>query len=368
MIPSERNAKRQLIRMLFNIDPPADYPSILFVPEPFKRQLFSGTIYDNNGNIRPHMRTLQRLEEWKESGFITDAQFQALTSIVRKDHFSVFYELNALLYLGVLSLAAGIGWTIQTHFERLGDAAILLALTTLLAGSTYYCASRAIPFSAEQVDSPNAIFDYVLYLGCLIFAAELAYIEGRFGLLRDQWDYYVLFSSLLYFVLAYRFDNRFVLAFGLSTLAAWFGIKLSAFEVQFDDEMRLAFMIYGGFVAGSGVFLYKRGIKKHFLEAFLHVAANVLFIAAVSGVLDRNASSLYLAASLVFAAASLAGGIRFRRFAFIAYGTIYGYAAISTEILRRMDSSLSTVLAYFVFSGSIVIIAMILLARMDRNE
>jgi hypothetical protein len=62
------------------------------------------------------MTPLQHLEKWAENGSITNAQFDTIAPVVRKERFSVFVELNALLYLGVISFVAGLGWTIQTYF------------------------------------------------------------------------------------------------------------------------------------------------------------------------------------------------------------------------------------------------------------
>src|SRR5881296_1305420 len=115
------------------------------------------------------MTILSRLQQWKDAGIITSAQHDTISALVRKDRFSVFIELNALLYLGVLSFVAGIGWVIQTYFASLGDAAILSGLSLLLCLSFYYCFSRALPFSTAKVESPNLAFDYVLYLACLVF-------------------------------------------------------------------------------------------------------------------------------------------------------------------------------------------------------
>src|SRR5215471_799444 len=112
------------------------------------------------------MTCLERLSRWKATGALSELQFNSLAAIVRKDRFSVFFELNALLYLGVVSLVGGISWVIQAYVE-LGDAAILTGLSVILLGSLYYCFSRGLPFSAAQVESPNFAFDYVVYLGCL---------------------------------------------------------------------------------------------------------------------------------------------------------------------------------------------------------
>src|SRR5207247_10399409 len=96
-----------------------------------------------------------------------------------------FVELIVLLYLVVLSLVLVVGWTFITYFADLGDAAIFIWLTALLTSSLYYCFSH----------KPGMVVDYILYLACLTLAAELVYIEARFEVLRDHWDYNVLLSA-----------------------------------------------------------------------------------------------------------------------------------------------------------------------------
>src|ERR1700688_4732381 len=108
------------------------------------------------------MTTLQRLSLWKDTGAITAVQYDAISAIVRKDRFSVFFELNALLYLGVLSFVGGLAWVIRVYVATLGDAAILSGLTLILLASFCYCFFRALPFSSVQVESPNLALDYVL--------------------------------------------------------------------------------------------------------------------------------------------------------------------------------------------------------------
>src|SRR5436190_23401351 len=131
------------------------------------------------------MSTLDRLAYWRETGILTESQYETISALVRKERFSVFLELNALLYLGVLSLAAGLGWTFQTYFADLGDAFILTTLSATLAGSLYYCFSRGLPYSHAEVESPNLIFDYLLYFSCLVLTVVVCYIEFRFRLLQD---------------------------------------------------------------------------------------------------------------------------------------------------------------------------------------
>src|SRR5262249_22051403 len=141
----------------------------------------------------------ERLDGWLASGAISEAQHRTLTAIVRKEVFTVFVELNALLYLGVVAFAVGLGWTIYTRFPTLGDAAALVPLVLLLAACSWYCFVHAQPYSVERVDSPDFVFDYVLYLGCLAFGVMLGYLEIRFKLLHEHWDYHLLAAAALYF-------------------------------------------------------------------------------------------------------------------------------------------------------------------------
>jgi hypothetical protein len=54
--------------------------------------------------------------------------------------------------------------------------------------------------------------------------------------------------------------------------------------------------------------------------------------------------------------------VRFERFAFVAYGTLYGYAGLSARLLDALGSPTLS-LAYLVITGSIVVIALAVLSR-----
>ncbi len=310
------------------------------------------------------MTVLSRLELWQESGAISPAQFGALSAIVRKDRFSVFLELNALLYLGVLSFAGGLAWTAGTYFERLGDATILISLIVVCGVCFFYCFHRAPPFSAGSVESPSLALDYVLYLAALVFAVGLGYIEFRFELLQEDWDRYLLLSAVFYLILAYRFDNRFVLSLSLSTLAGWFGLTFSRLGLSPDSDYRIPALLYGTLVAAAGAALWTVGLKPHFLRTYLHVAANVLFIALVSG---ATSSQGYLSALLALAAVSIFGGVRFGELAFAAYGTVYGYAGITSVVLRNAEST-TFVLGYLVTSGLLALFFLVWLSGRVRKR
>jgi hypothetical protein len=304
--------------------------------------------------------TLERLESWRQAGVITPAQHESLAALARHDRFSVYVEISALLYIGVLSTVAGVVWTFRDYVTTLGHAAILSIFAALIAAAMYYCFSRGGPYSNGEVEPPSMVFDYVLYFGCLTFSAMLAYLEVQMGVFRG-WETHLLLASIVFGGLAYRFDNRFVLSLALSTLAGYLGLTLELFDRIDTDRLRLYAMGYGIVVAGIGFGLHRLEIKRHFLDVYLHVGANAFLVATVSGVPSAN-GWLYLALLLPLAAALIYLGVRFERFAFVAYGALYGYAGLSAKVLDAVGSPTLS-LAYLVITGSIVVIALAVLSR-----
>ena len=210
--------------------------------------------------------------------------------------------------------------------------------------------------------TPTPIFDYILYLGSLVWCVELAYLENRFHVLSGQWDLYLLATALLFFFLAYRFDNRFVLSLALSSLAGWFGLTISHWPSHQDAAYRQYALLYCLLVGIAGAILQRLKLKSHFFTTYLNVAANVLFWAIVSGVFDSRDYGLWLVGLLIACAASLVWGLERRQFAFVAYAAVYGYVGVSWMLLRNASDT-TFILAYFVLTAIAMIVMLVQIAR-----
>jgi len=308
------------------------------------------------------MNILARLEHWKEEGAISLEQHALLASLSRGEPFSLFLELNVLLYAGVLAFVSGFGWTVATWSQQIGDVLVLTVLSTILAACFWYCFSRAPAWSAAETPAPSPIFDYVLYLGSLVWCVELAYLENRFHVLSGQWDLYLLATAGLFFFFAYRFDNRFVLSLALSSLAGWFGLTISHWPSHQDAAYRQYALLYCLLVGVGGVLLQRRGLKPHFFGTYLNIVANVLFWALLSGVFNRQGYGLCFLALLIACGASLAWGLTRRQFAFVAYAAVYGYVGVSSMFLRGIFDD-TVVLSYFVLTGVAMLVVLVQIAR-----
>jgi hypothetical protein len=308
------------------------------------------------------MTILARLDHWKEQGAISLEQYGLLASLSRGEPFSLFLELNVLLYAGVLAFVAGLGWTVTTWSKQLGDVLVVTILSTILAACFWYCFSRAPAWSPAETPAPTAVFDYVLYLGSLVWCVELAYLENRFHVLSGQWDLYLLATAGFFFFLAYRFDNRFVLSLALSSLAGWFGLRISHWPSRQDAAYRQCALLFCLLVGVGGVLLQRRGLKAHFFGTYLNIVANVLFWALLSGVFNRQGYGVWFLALLVACGTSLAWGLMRRQFAFVAYAAVYGYVGVSSMFLRGVFDE-TVVLSYFVLTGVAMLVVLVQIAR-----
>ncbi len=308
------------------------------------------------------MTILTRLEQWKEQGTISPEQCTQLAGLCRGEPFSLSLELNILLYAGVLAFVAGLGWTVTTWSQQMGDVLVLTLLSTLIAACFWYAFSHAPAWSPAETLSPSLIFDYAIYLASLTWLVELAYLENRFHVLSGRWDHYLLATTGLFFLLAYRFDNRFVLSLALSSLAGWFGLTISRWLPHQGATYRQYALLYSLVVGAGGALLQRRGWKPHFFSTYLNIAANVLFWAVLSGVFERQDRGVWLLVLLIAVGASLAWGLTRRQFAFVAYAAVYSYVGISSVILDGHYDTTSE-LAYFLVTGIAMLVLLVQIAR-----
>jgi hypothetical protein len=267
------------------------------------------------------------------AGELSSGQLDVLAEIHLKKRYSIHQELRAAIYIGVLLITAGVGLTIRQYFAQLGDIAIIGSLTIGALAAFLYCFLKGKPYSSGEVESPNILFDYVLFFGCALYAADVGYIETQFHVLGDSWHNYFLVSAALFFFLAYPFDNRLVLSMALSTLAAWFGFQLSMHFLSFHKYYRESAIAYSLVTFAAGSLSHRLAVKKHFFDIYLNFTVHFLLAALLTGVAEYRFSSWHLPAMAASIAAVAVYSMRTRRFLYMLYAILYGYACLSVVAL-----------------------------------
>lgn len=310
----------------------------------------------------------EALNDIENSEILTREQAALLRRIYGRELFSVHWELRLLLYGGILILTTGLGLLVAEHFSSIGHLTLLAVISMGCAACFAYCLRHGGGFSPESLATPDAAYDYVLLLGCLLLGTLQGYLELRYQLLAHYWNWWLLASALIYLLFAHYFDNRLVLSLALSTLGAWLGVKTSRLGTGFwDDALRDNALIFGALVVAAGAIQTRLGWKRHFLPVHLHLGVNVLLVALVAGVGSLAAGPAYLVGLLLTGGGCALYALRERSFAFLLYAVLYGYLGISIFVLDRGHWSSEGIVLYFLVSAATLLAALVALHRRFRS-
>jgi hypothetical protein len=287
-----------------------------------------------------------------ESGILPPEKAPVLLRTARGELVSVHGELRVLLYAGVLLITTGVGLLVKQNLDRIGPAVIAAVLGLAAAAALVWVARVSPPFSWREVPSPNLAFDYVLLLGALLAAADLAYIEVKFTPLGAEWTWHLLIVSVFTGLAAFFFDSRIVFSLALSTFAAWRGLSVSRLDAYFwgasANMVRWNAIGCGILFVVLGWILKKAGRKAHFEPVAVHLGWPLILIGLASGWGETRAWVFYTLGLLLCSVALAAGAYRFRRFPLFAFGVVGGYAAVSRLIAEVIDELTFGCLWFFV--------------------
>ena len=253
--------------------------------------------------------------------------------VARRQLVSVRFEIRALLYVGVLLLTTGVGLFVKEHHREIGPWAIAGGIALAAAACLVWVIRKAAPFSWGEVPSPNVAFDYVLLLGLLLFASDLAYVEVEFSLLGPKWPHHLLVVGVVYLLGAYLWDSRTILGLALTTLAAWRGVSISLIHGSLwagdASNLRASAIALGALYVTAAALSVRLKRKAHFEEVFANAGLLLLLGALVSGVLGSELNwGVWLAALLVVVGLVMWLSFHLGRSLYFAQGVVAVYVGL----------------------------------------
>lgn len=265
--------------------------------------------------------------------------------VARGELVSLSAAIHSLLYLGVAALTTGAGLLFRNEIERLGPLTIALAVGVVAALCLAWVARRSPAFSPGEVSSPHFAFDYVLGLGALLAAGDLAFIEAQFSPLGARWPFHFLLVSLFYLALSFRFDSRTLFALSLTSFAAWRGVAATSMERALfgffgdTDAVRLNALACGIAFTILGRELARRRLKAHFEPAAAHLGW-LLILQAIAWGIDSGPFAGLHRMTLVVVGAALAGfSWKGERFALFVFGVLAAYVGLMAGLAEAVDDS-----------------------------
>lgn len=312
---------------------------------------------------------LPLLHQLHSEGLLSNASLQKAKSQSTSKLFSLHWELKTILYLGIMLLSGGIGILVYKNIDSIGHTAILFFIALVCAGSFFYCFKYKLPFSAQRVQSPNAFFDYVLLLGCLMFITFIAYFQYQYNVFGNRFGLAAFFPMLVLFFSAYYFDHLGILSLAITNLTAWLGITVTPLRILQSNDFNSSTLIFTGVLLGAllmalAIVTTKRDYKKHFTFTYTNFGMHILFISILAGMFYFDAVFilwfLFLAVAAFYFYTKV---IADKSFYILLICTLYAYTGISYVVIRLLSYISNLDLAavylgfiYFIASGTILVL------------
>ncbi len=296
----------------------------------------------------------------EREGALAPEQARLFGRVARGELVSLSVAIHSLLYLGVMALTTGVGLLFRNEIARLGPLTVALAVGIAAAICLSWVARSSPAFSAAEVVSTHFAFDYVLALGALLAAGDLAVVESQFSPLGAQWPFHLLLVSLFYLALSFRFDSRTMFALSLTSFAAWRGVASTSVERAifgfFNDTeaVRLNALACGLAFAFLGRELARRRFKAHFEPAAAHLGW-LLILQAIAWGIDSGPNAGLHRIVLMGVGAGLAWfSWRGGRFALFVFGVLAAYLGLMVGLADAVDDS--TAILFLVAVSSIALV------------
>lgn len=278
--------------------------------------------------------------------------------------FSVHWELKSLLYIGILALTGGLGLLVYKHIDTIGHQFVLLFIALICAGCFWYGYKKRLPFSAQQVKSPNTVFDYIILLGSISMLIFVGYLQYQYQVFGTNYGMATFIPMLALFFIAYRFDHLGILSMAIANLALWMGVSVTPKELLLHSDFDSTAIIYTYLVLGLGLLALSLvtqhySFKKHFKFSYQHYGIHVCYVALLAGYFHNyNYPGFAMLFMLGIAALSLVmylDAFKHKSFYFILVVVLYSYMALSSLVVRLCLLSDATliqlVLLYFIVSA-----------------
>lgn len=277
---------------------------------------------------------MAELNQVYKEGHIDANQFARIRAAEAEQLFSIHWELRTILYLGILLLSSGIGILVYINIDTIGHQAILAAIAAACAGCFYFAFKHKLPYQNEKIVHTSPFFDYVVLLGCLLFALFVGYFQYQYSPFGEHYGILVFIPTVLSFFMAYRFDHKGVLSIGITGLAGTFGLSVSPRQLIEQNDFSDLSVVFTAFSLGIllGVWAWYsdlKNIKRHFSFTYHNFTLNIMCIAALAALFDQDLKLISLLALAGICIYFIRYAFEQKSYLFFLLSILYGYIGLT---------------------------------------
>lgn len=300
------------------------------------------------------MTTKSILENIVQKGILPEEQAILITDYERTKSFSIHRELRAILYLAITLLTSGLGILIYKNIDTIGHQAIIALITASIIGCSYYVFRYRQPFNRGVINNSNQFSEYALILACTLFLILEGYLQYQYQFFGSRYGIAIFIPTVIFFLCAYRFDNRAVLSMAITGLASWLGLTISPLSVLEKNDLSAPGIIVTGIFLGIllifiGWLSDTRSFKSHFEFTYVLFGGNLAAISGLAGLFKNEPKIIYLLVTSALCVFLIRTARKNQSLIFLLMGVIYGYISLTYGAFLFLPDSILAAMSIFYF-------------------
>jgi hypothetical protein len=304
------------------------------------------------------MDTKSILENLTQKGIMPEEQAVQILEYETAKPFSIHWELRSLLYLGITLLTSGLGVLIYKNIDTIGHQAIIALIASLALACFYHVIRHRQPFSWDEVSHATKFSEHALLLGCTLFLILEGYLQFQYNFFGTQYGIAIFIPTVLFFVLAYRFDHRGVLSMAITGLASWLGLTISPLAVLEKNDFTAPGITTTGIILGIALAVISwlsetRNLKKHFGFTYLLLGGNLAVLASMIGLFTSSPKIIYFLIGALLCFYLVQYARKTHSLIFLLMGVVYGYIILTYAAFESLPDTVLGFLSiyYFLFTS-----------------
>jgi len=293
-------------------------------------------------------------KELAEKNLIGEEQFTILEAIRTNKIVSLYYELQLVLYLGIMLFTGGVGYLVYKNMSEVGHLLCMALIAASIVTGFYFIRKFAKPYSNSLVTVDLVYFDYILILVSLLIISLFAYIQVYFELVELLLNWTSFISAGILFLMAYRYDNKALLSMGITATAAALGISISPVDWTkgawtVTSNLYVTSILLGVLLMGVAEFTYRGGIKKHFRFTYQNFGLILFYIGGITAMSERD-DELFFAILILLSSLFLIYYTWIKKeFLFFLYSSIAGYIALTYLFFQLIEGTSGDFTLFFYY-------------------
>ena len=307
-------------------------------------------------------------KELYQRNLIDDQQYQLLEAIRTEKIVSLYYELRLMLYLGIMLFTGGVGYFAYQNIGYMGHLLAMFGIGAAIVIEFYFIRKYAKSYSNGEVTVSLVYFDYILILVSLLIISLFAYVQVYFDMVELLLNWSSFISAAIFLFMAYRYDNRALLAMAITAFAAAVGLSISPVNWakgawQLSSNLHYISIVLGAILAVIGQVSQFKNIKKHFRFTYQNFGLLLYFIGCLSAMFDSDYQLPYAFLTLLSAGILSWYTWVHKEFLFFIYSNIAGYIAFTYLVFEAVDRMSGDYVVFIYYFPTICIVYILLLFK-----